>query len=89
MTREESNARRICCPMCDKDKCDREADDCDVKKVFGKQMKILIVEYTAEELKANRTVMDNVNEALNNFTDSLFGVNNIDFTNMNEEDSEE
>jgi hypothetical protein len=32
MTSEESNARRICCPMCDKNKCDREADDCDVKK---------------------------------------------------------
>jgi hypothetical protein len=32
MTREESNARRICCPMCDKKKCDREADDCDVKR---------------------------------------------------------
>lgn len=32
MTSEESNARRICCPMCDKDKCDRGADDCDVKK---------------------------------------------------------
>ena len=53
-------------------------------------MKILIVECTAEELKASGTVMDNVNEALNNFTDSLFGVNNIDFTKyMNEEDSEE
>ena len=32
MTREESNTRRICCPMCDKKKCDREADDCDVKR---------------------------------------------------------
>lgn len=32
MTREESNARRICCPMCDKNKCDREADDCDVER---------------------------------------------------------
>lgn len=58
-------------------------------------MKVLIIEATAEELRANRTVMDNVNEALNNFTDSLFGVNNIDYTkafaNMNEsnEESEE
>ena len=55
-------------------------------------MKILIVECTAEELRANRTVMDNVNEALNNFTDSLFGINNIDyakaFANMNESDKE-
>lgn len=32
MTSEESNARRICCPMCDKNKCDREADDCDVER---------------------------------------------------------
>lgn len=31
MTSEESNARWTCCPMCDKRKCDREADDCDVK----------------------------------------------------------
>jgi len=55
-------------------------------------MKILIVECTAEELRANRTVMDNVNEALNNFTDSLCGVNNIDyakaFTSMDESDKE-
>ena len=55
-------------------------------------MKILIIECTAEELKANRTVMDNVNEVLNNFTDSLFGVNNIDcakaFASMNKHDKE-
>lgn len=31
MTREEADARWICCPMCDKKKCEREADDCDVK----------------------------------------------------------
>ena len=31
MSREEAKARRICCPMCDKEKCEREADDCDVK----------------------------------------------------------
>jgi len=31
MTREEARARWICCPMCDKKKCKREADDCDVK----------------------------------------------------------
>ena len=31
MTREETIARRICCPICDRKKCDREADDCDVK----------------------------------------------------------
>ena len=28
---EEARARWICCPMCDKKKCKREADDCDVK----------------------------------------------------------
>lgn len=56
-------------------------------------MKIMIIEATAEELRANRTVMDNVNEVLNNFTDSLCGVNNIDyakaFASMNEEAEEE
>ena len=31
MTNEESRARWICCPMCDKKKCDRKADDYDVK----------------------------------------------------------
>jgi hypothetical protein len=31
MTREEARARWICCPMCDKKKCERYADDCDVK----------------------------------------------------------
>lgn len=55
-------------------------------------MKILIIEATAEELKANRTVMDSVNEALNNFTDSLCGVNNIDyvkaFASMDESNKE-
>jgi hypothetical protein len=37
-------------------------------------MKILIVECTAEELRANRTVMDSLNEALSNFTSSFMGV---------------
>lgn len=31
MTKEEAYARWICCPMCDKKKCEREANDCDVK----------------------------------------------------------
>ena len=30
MTSEESKARWICCPMCDKKKCERTASDCDV-----------------------------------------------------------
>lgn len=32
MTSKEANARWICCPLCDKKKCEREADDCDVKR---------------------------------------------------------
>ena len=58
-------------------------------------MKILIIEATAEELRANRTVLDNVNEVLNRFTDSLVGVNNIDYAkvlasiNKSDEESEE
>jgi len=31
MNREEARARWICCPMCDKKKCKREAIDCAVK----------------------------------------------------------
>ena len=31
MTDEGAKARWICCPMCDKDRCERQADDCDVK----------------------------------------------------------
>lgn len=30
MTIEEAKARWICCPLCDKKKCERNADDCDV-----------------------------------------------------------
>lgn len=52
-----------------------------------------MIEATAEELRANRTVMDSINEALNRFADNLCGVNNIDFAkammNMDSEDSEE
>lgn len=43
-------------------------------------MKIIMIEATAEELAANRTVMDSVNQALNSFTDAICGVNNIDWT---------
>jgi hypothetical protein len=32
MTGDEAKARWICCPMCDKERCERGADDCDVKK---------------------------------------------------------
>ena len=37
MTKEEARARWICCPMCDKEKCERTADDCDVKTYLKKQ----------------------------------------------------
>lgn len=42
-------------------------------------MTIIMIEATVEELSANRTVMDSINDALNKFTDRLCGVNNIDF----------
>jgi uncharacterized metal-binding protein len=32
MTGDEAKARWICCPMCDKERCERGADDCDVKR---------------------------------------------------------
>lgn len=37
MTKDESKARWICCPMCDKPKCERYVDDCDVKRYLQKQ----------------------------------------------------
>lgn len=37
MNREEAVARWVCCPMCDKEKCERHADDCDVKKYLEKK----------------------------------------------------
>lgn len=37
MTKEEARARWICCPMCDKKKCKREADDCDVNKALERE----------------------------------------------------
>ena len=32
MTGYEAKARWICCPMCDKERYERKADDCDVKR---------------------------------------------------------
>lgn len=56
-------------------------------------MKIFILECTAEELSANRTVMDTLNNVLNNFTDRLFGINNINFaeamSNIEEEEEQD
>lgn len=37
-------------------------------------MKILIVECTAEELRANRTIMDSLNEVLSGVTRSFVGI---------------
>lgn len=54
-------------------------------------MKILIVDCTAEELRANRTVMDSLTEALSGFTRSLVGVNLSpeSLAKLTEEDDEE
>ena len=51
-------------------------------------MKLLILECTAEELRANRTVMDTLNETLSRFTRPMFGVD-IDVSKLNYEESEE
>ena len=42
-------------------------------------MTIIMIEATAEELSANRTIMNNLNDALNNFTDRICGINNINY----------
>lgn len=36
-------------------------------------MKIIMIEATAEELKANRTLMDGITDAVNNFAQALVG----------------
>lgn len=51
-------------------------------------MKIMIIECNAEELRANRTVMDSVTDVLNNFTGNLFGAN-IDWSKVNINQDEE
>ena len=33
----EAQAHWICCPMCDRETCNRNADDCDVKKWIEKK----------------------------------------------------
>ncbi len=52
-------------------------------------MRIIMIECDADELRANRTVMDNINEALNAFTRNLCGVDNIDFTKAMAEEHDE
>jgi hypothetical protein len=37
-------------------------------------MKVIMIECIAEELRANRTVMDSITEALSGFTRSLAGI---------------
>ena len=55
-------------------------------------MKILIIECNAEELRANRTIIDTLNEALSNFTRPMFGVDfdisKADVSELEEEDNE-
>ena len=38
-------------------------------------MKVIMIEATAEELKANRTIMDSITDALSTFSQSLVGIN--------------
>ena len=57
-------------------------------------MKIMMIECNAEELRANRTVMDSIVDAMNNFSGKLFGVNWSKFnehqeSEVDEEDTEE
>ena len=51
-------------------------------------MKLLILECSAEELRANRTVMDTLNETLSSFTRPMFGVD-IDVSKLDYEESED
>ena len=37
-------------------------------------MKVIMIECTAEELRANRTVADSITDALSTFTENLVGV---------------
>lgn len=40
MIDEEALARWICCSMCDKHKCERQAEDCDVNRYLRNKAKI-------------------------------------------------
>lgn len=52
-----------------------------------------MIECNAEELRANRTVMDSIVDTMNQFASNLFSVNKIDWSKLNEyqesEDNEE
>ena len=51
MTKEEAQARWICCPMCDKKKCERKADDCDVKIYLRNKTKSEVLNEFADDLE--------------------------------------
>lgn len=46
---EEKRAMWIFCPTCDKEKCERDADDCDVKRILMKKKAIKSVVTESEE----------------------------------------
>ena len=52
-------------------------------------MKIIMIECNAEELTSNRTIMDSVTNALDNFANRMFGVTNIDWSKINISEDEE
>ena len=52
-------------------------------------MKIIMIECNAEELTSNRTIMDSVTNALDNFANRMVGVTNIDWSKINMSEDEE
>lgn len=58
-------------------------------------MKVIMIEATAEELRANRTVLDTLTDALSGFTQNLVGINVSKYAvaktleDMSKEDAEE
>ena len=50
-------------------------------------MKIFIIECNAEELRANRTIMDSISETLSNFTRAFCGADVDDITKCHLEDN--
>ena len=48
-----------------------------------------MIECNAEELTSNRTIMDSVTNALDNFANRMFGVTNIDWSKINISEDEE
>lgn len=52
-------------------------------------MKILLIECDAEELRANRTVLDDITEAISSFTRSFAGVEDYAAYLANQEEVQE